>query len=73
MDGGLSRCCRDADACGLFSYLHCMYLASKTATSIGNNAVPTIQVEYMFMTFYWLLGIFVFAMLIGQVSRLVEC
>jgi len=54
--------------CALFSYLHCMYLASKTATSIGNNAVPTIQIEYMFMTFYWLLGIFVFAMLIGQVS-----
>jgi len=52
----------------MFRYLHCMYLASKTATSIGNNAVPTIQIEYMFMTFYWLLGIFVFAMLIGQVS-----
>jgi len=51
----------------MFRYLHCMYLASKTATSIGNNAVPTIQIEYMFMTFYWLLGIFVFAMLIGQV------
>jgi len=57
----------------MYSYLHCMYLASKTATSIGNNAVPTIQVEYMFMTCYWLLGIFVFAMLIGQVSLHADC
>lgn len=45
-----------------------MYLAAKTAMSIGNNATPNNQQEYMFVTFYWLTGIFVFAMLIGQVG-----
>lgn len=39
----------------------------KTALSIGNNATPNNQLEYMFVNFFWLTGILVFAMLIGQV------
>uniref|UniRef100_A0A914S5D6 Uncharacterized protein n=1 Tax=Parascaris equorum TaxID=6256 RepID=A0A914S5D6_PAREQ len=51
------------------AYVRCFYFTAAVATSTGNNPAPTNVIEYVYMTFSWMMGVFVFALLLGQQYR----
>ncbi|BHF67564.1 cyclic nucleotide gated channel beta 1 [Sparganum proliferum] len=53
-------------------YIYSFYVATKMATSIGNLPHATNPPEFLFMTTYWLTGVYVSAILIGQVIDILD-
>ncbi|VEL37129.1 unnamed protein product [Protopolystoma xenopodis] len=53
-------------------YIYSFYVAMKTATSIGNLPAATNSYEFLFMTTYWLIGVYVNAILIGQIVDILD-
>ncbi|PIK39194.1 hypothetical protein BSL78_23972 [Apostichopus japonicus] len=52
-------------------YVRCLYRAAKTLITIGNLPAPTTTPEIIFMTIDFMIGIFVFATIIGQMRDIV--
>ncbi|PIK33890.1 hypothetical protein BSL78_29290 [Apostichopus japonicus] len=53
-------------------YVRCLYRAAKTLITIGNLPAPTTTPEIIFMTIDFMIGIFVFATIIGQMRDIVD-
>uniref|UniRef100_A0A915KFY3 Cyclic nucleotide-binding domain-containing protein n=1 Tax=Romanomermis culicivorax TaxID=13658 RepID=A0A915KFY3_ROMCU len=53
------------------AYLRCFYFATKLATSVGNTEDPTNVLENVFMLISWLKGVFIVAILLGQIRDIV--
>uniref|UniRef100_A0AC35TJH8 Cyclic nucleotide-binding domain-containing protein n=1 Tax=Rhabditophanes sp. KR3021 TaxID=114890 RepID=A0AC35TJH8_9BILA len=54
------------------AYIRCFYFTAAVATSTGNNPVPTNVIEYIYMTCSWMMGVFVFALMLGQIRDIVS-
>ncbi|VDN04783.1 unnamed protein product [Thelazia callipaeda] len=54
------------------AYIRCFYFTAAVATSTGNNPAPTNVVEYIYMTFSWMMGVFVFSLNSFQIRDIVS-
>ncbi|KAM7539969.1 hypothetical protein Aperf_G00000029930 [Anoplocephala perfoliata] len=56
----------------LRKYLQCFYWATVTLTTIGDIAEPSLTFQYAFTITTYLIGVFVFATIVGQVGNIIN-
>lgn len=57
----------------LFSrkYIYCLYWSTLTLTTIGETPRPVKNVEFVFVTFDFLIGVLIFATIVGNVGSMI--
>nr|XP_020454526.1 cyclic nucleotide-gated cation channel-like [Monopterus albus] len=54
-----------------FSYIYCLYWSTTTLTTIGENPHPVLDEEYIFSVFDFLVGVLIFATIVGNVGSMI--
>lgn len=53
-------------------YIYCIYWSTMTLTAIGDAADPVEEIEYLFTVVDFLLGILIFASIVGNVGSMIS-
>ncbi|XP_018432469.1 PREDICTED: cyclic nucleotide-gated olfactory channel-like [Nanorana parkeri] len=53
-------------------YVYCLYWSTLTLTTIGNTPTPVTDTEYLFVVFDFLVGVLIFATIVGNVSSMIS-
>uniref|UniRef100_A0A7N8YAP5 Cyclic nucleotide-gated cation channel-like n=1 Tax=Mastacembelus armatus TaxID=205130 RepID=A0A7N8YAP5_9TELE len=54
------------------SYIYCLYWSTLTLTTIGETPPPVRDEEYMFLIFDFLVGVLIFASIVGNVGSMIS-
>ena len=52
-------------------YIYAFLFGLKTASTIGNNPVPVTKYELLFTAIAYLLALFLFALIVGQIRNII--
>jgi cyclic nucleotide gated channel beta 1 len=53
------------------SYVYSLLFALKTASTIGNNPAPNTKYEYLFTAIAYVIALFLFALIVGQMRNII--
>ncbi|XP_073456749.1 cyclic nucleotide-gated channel alpha-2-like isoform X2 [Aquarana catesbeiana] len=54
------------------AYVYCLYWSTLTLTTIGNSPTPMTDTEYVFIVFDFLVGVLIFATIVGNVGSMIS-
>ncbi|XP_043560209.1 cyclic nucleotide-gated olfactory channel-like [Chiloscyllium plagiosum] len=53
-------------------YIYCLYWSTLTLTTIGETPPPVLDVEFLFVVFDFLVGVLIFATIVGNVGSMIS-